>query len=82
MTATKVTSWTSFPSGTTKSGPVETVEKYMQAESDGSPLIRMPTGTGKSGVIATVAPCLRNIENVLVLTPLDGVEGAIAKGLE
>jgi superfamily II DNA or RNA helicase len=29
----------------------------------------MPTGTGKTGVIATAARCLPNIQNVLILTP-------------
>jgi superfamily II DNA or RNA helicase len=66
---TKLTSWTKLPLWDHQKRAVEAVEKYMEAESDGSALIRMPTGTGKTGVIATVARCLPSIENVLVLTP-------------
>ncbi len=32
-------------------------------------LLKMPTGTGKSGVIAVLARCLPNIRRVLILTP-------------
>lgn len=32
-------------------------------------LIKMPTGTGKSGVIAVLARCLPDVKKVLVLTP-------------
>tara|TARA_R110002124_G_scaffold243235_1_gene408304 strand:- start:10317 stop:13706 length:3390 start_codon:yes stop_codon:yes gene_type:complete len=32
-------------------------------------LIKMPTGTGKSGVVATIARCLPKVRRVLVLTP-------------
>ena len=36
-------------------------------------LIKMPTGTGKSGVVAVVARCLPKIRKVLVLTPREGL---------
>lgn len=36
-------------------------------------LIKMPTGTGKSGVVAVVSRCLPNIRKVLVLTPREGL---------
>lgn len=36
-------------------------------------LIKMPTGTGKSGVIAVVSRCLPNTCKVLVLTPREGL---------
>ena len=32
-------------------------------------LIKMPTGTGKSGVVASIARCLPTVRRVLVLTP-------------
>ncbi len=36
-------------------------------------LIKMPTGTGKSGVVAVVSRCLPNIRKILVLTPREGL---------
>jgi superfamily II DNA or RNA helicase len=36
-------------------------------------LIKMPTGTGKSGVVAVVSRCLPNIRRILVLTPREGL---------
>jgi hypothetical protein len=36
-------------------------------------LIKMPTGTGKSGVVAVVSRCLPSIRKVLVLTPREGL---------
>jgi hypothetical protein len=36
-------------------------------------LIKMPTGTGKSGVVAIVSRCLPNIRKVIVLTPREGL---------
>jgi superfamily II DNA or RNA helicase len=81
MTATKVTSWTKLPLWDHQKRAVETVEHYMEAESDGSALIRMPTGTGKTGVIATVARCLQNIDNVLVLTPWAALRTQLQKDL-
>jgi hypothetical protein len=36
-------------------------------------LIKLPTGTGKSGVVAVLSRCLPNIRRVLVLTPREGL---------
>lgn len=41
-------------------------------------LLKMPTGTGKSGVVAILARCLPDIKKVLILTPRD----ALASQLE
>lgn len=35
---------------------------------DGSALVHMPTGSGKTGVIATLARCLPEVQCVLILT--------------
>jgi superfamily II DNA or RNA helicase len=32
-------------------------------------LLKLPTGTGKSGIVTVLARCLPNVKNVLVLTP-------------
>jgi superfamily II DNA or RNA helicase len=50
-----------------------TIERYINAFSAGttdkSALIQMPTGSGKSGVIAVTARCFPELGAVLVLTP-------------
>jgi superfamily II DNA or RNA helicase len=69
MASTRHKSWKTLPLWEHQQKAVQTISDYIEAESDGSALIRMPTGTGKTGVIATVARCLPNIQNVLVLTP-------------
>jgi superfamily II DNA or RNA helicase len=55
-------------------GAVEMVERFLgeRAGAQGpSALVRMPTGTGKSGVIAVVAQELVSAGDVLLLTPWD-----------
>lgn len=42
---------------------------YAKGDSDQSALVQMPTGSGKSGVIAIAARCLPEVGAVLVLTP-------------
>lgn len=48
-----------------------TADPRLESEGDApeAALIKMPTGTGKSGVIAVIARCLPKIKRVLVLTP-------------
>jgi len=69
MASARHKTWKTFPLWEHQKHAVQTISDYIEAESDGSALIRMPTGTGKTGVIATVARCLPNIQNVLLLTP-------------
>lgn len=45
------------------------ISRYHDGEVDGSALVHMPTGSGKTGVIATLARCTPEIGCVLVLTP-------------
>lgn len=40
-----------------------------RSEHSEAALLKLPTGTGKSGVIAVLARCLKNVRRVLVLTP-------------
>jgi superfamily II DNA or RNA helicase len=75
------TPWTKLPLWKHQKEAVETVAHYMEADSDGSALIRMPTGTGKTGVIATVARALRNIQNVVILTPWAALREQLEKDL-
>jgi superfamily II DNA or RNA helicase len=69
MVSLRHKTWKTFPLWEHQQRAVQTISDYIEAESDGSALIRMPTGTGKTGVIATAARCLPNIQNVLILTP-------------
>src|SRR5687768_13181889 len=40
-----------------------------QPEYQEAALLKLPTGTGKSGIVAVVARCLPKVRKVLVLTP-------------
>ncbi len=48
---------------------VNKIRKYIKSNSKGSALIRMPTGTGKSGIIAVVTQCFKDTPNSLVVVP-------------
>src|SRR5262245_39672199 len=52
---------------------VAVVLKYLAAfrtgKTSGAALVHMPTGTGKTGVIATLARCVPNLAGVLVVAP-------------
>lgn len=46
------------------------IEKYLKSEYDGKhALIKMPTGTGKTGVIGSISNIYKDYKNVLVVTP-------------
>jgi superfamily II DNA or RNA helicase len=47
------------------------VLRYLDSNDEGSALIRIPTGTGKTAVIAMLACCLSKYQNVLILTSLE-----------
>lgn len=42
-------------------------------KSIGSALLKLPTGTGKSGIISVISRCLPGIKNVLILTPREAL---------
>ena len=52
---------------------IETISKYVDAfengETPGSALIQMPTGSGKTGVIAATARCISELGCVLIICP-------------
>lgn len=48
---------------------VETVRAYLSSESDGAALVRMPTGTGKTVVMAVLAQCFADSSSVLIVAP-------------
>jgi superfamily II DNA or RNA helicase len=44
-------------------------------------LLKLPTGTGKSGIIAVAARCLPNVRKVLVLTPREALTKQLFKDI-
>jgi superfamily II DNA or RNA helicase len=48
---------------------VTMVRGYLESSSTGSALVSMPTGTGKSGVIAVLTRCFDDVKVALVLAP-------------
>ncbi|MDP3445578.1 MAG: DEAD/DEAH box helicase family protein, partial [Ignavibacteria bacterium] len=48
---------------------IKMVRGYQKSGAERSALVRMPTGTGKSGIIAILARCFEDTENVLVIAP-------------
>lgn len=44
-------------------------------------LLKLPTGTGKSGIIAVVARCLPHVRKVLVLTPREALTNQLLKDI-
>jgi len=68
-TKIKYTNWETLPLWKYQKGAVNMVVTYLRSKSKGAALIRMPTGTGKSGVIAVLARCFETSPNVLVVVP-------------
>src|SRR4029450_13872248 len=62
------------------------IECYLNAFSAGSTdkyaLVQMPTGSGKSGVIAIAARCLPDIGAVLVLTPRVSLRNQLCRDIQ
>ena len=48
---------------------VALIRRFMAGEQNGAALINMPTGTGKTGVIAVASQLLRNLDNILIIAP-------------
>lgn len=55
---------------------------YSQGETEKSALVQMPTGSGKSGVIAIAARCLPNVGAVLVLTPRVSLRDQLCRDIQ
>lgn len=47
----------------------------------GSALVRMPTGTGKTGVFAVLAQCIPEIDSVLILAPSAAIRDQIVRDI-
>jgi superfamily II DNA or RNA helicase len=82
MAMKRHTTWRTLPLWNHQRRAVETIKTYLEGGSHLSALIRMPTGTGKTGVIAVVARCLPTINNVLVVTPWAALREQLKNDLE
>jgi superfamily II DNA or RNA helicase len=58
---------------------VALAEDYLDANIDQQAMIRMPTGTGKTVVIATLARLLQDYPRVLVIAPWEGLVRQLAR---
>jgi superfamily II DNA or RNA helicase len=56
-----------------QSAALQVVSDYLDSNSDQQAMIRMPTGTGKTVVIATLAQLLRDYKNVLIVAPWEAL---------
>lgn len=69
MTSPGSTDWKSLPLWPHQIRAVEMIEAYLASGKSGSALVRMPTGSGKSGIITILTRCLGGIGDALVLCP-------------
>lgn len=58
---------------------VELAGDYLDAKSDQQAMIRMPTGTGKTVVIATLAQLLEDYQRVLVVAPWENLAAQLQR---
>jgi len=58
---------------------VEVAGNYLDAQPDQQAMIRMPTGTGKTVVIATLAQLLADYRQVLVVAPWENLVGQLER---
>lgn len=58
---------------------VEVAGDYLDAKKDQQAMIRMPTGTGKTVVIATLAQLLEDYRRVLVVAPWENLVGQLER---
>src|SRR3989442_3727605 len=71
-----------WPHQIAAAGMVERFLKAPHGKKGSSALVRMPTGTGKSGVIAVAAQELVTSGDVLLLTPWDVLVRQLATDVE
>jgi len=74
--------WKSLPLWRHQVTAVEMIEDYLAASVSGSALVRMPTGSGKSGIIAVASRCLPNVINALVVCPHEMLRDQLAEDVK
>jgi superfamily II DNA or RNA helicase len=64
---------------------IDAMSMYVRKFDASSPragLVQMPTGSGKTGIIAILARCLREVGTVIVLAPRVGLREQLARDIE
>ena len=61
---------------------LDRIDAYLAAKSDHQAMVRMPTGTGKTAVIATLAQLLADRPRCLVVAPWEGLVKQLRRELE
>ena len=57
------------------------LESYLGVHREGSALVRMPTGTGKTRVIAIATRCFPSVKNSLVVCPYSGLRDQLLRDI-
>lgn len=77
-----VSSWKKLALWPHQRKAVEMIHKYLESDSLGSALIRMPMGTGKTGVMAIAAQCLVDSSDALIIAPWAQLTRQISREIE
>lgn len=71
--------WKALPLWPHQIAAIEMIQDYLSAAVSGSALVRMPTGSGKSGIITVASRCLPNVTSVLVVCPHEMLRDQLAE---
>lgn len=74
--------WRTLPLWPHQVHAVETVISYLDPSQPGSALVRMPTGSGKSGIITVLTRCLDEVEDALVVCPHEMLRDQLIEDIE
>ena len=58
------------------------IAEFQAGNVEGSALVHMPTGSGKTGVIATIARCLPEVGCTLILAPRIALREQLARDIQ
>jgi superfamily II DNA or RNA helicase len=75
-------SWESLRLWPHQKDAIKAARRYLNARPNKAALIRMPTGSGKTGVIAVIARCFPDIRHVLAITPWTSLRDQLADDIE
>src|SRR5579871_5041858 len=82
MSKTKlIPPWMSLPLWPHQREAAEMLETYFGGHPEGSALVRMPTGTGKTRIIAIATRCFSQIKTSLVVCPYRGLSDQLARDI-
>jgi superfamily II DNA or RNA helicase len=73
--------WLNLPLWDHQREAAEMLESYFNSNSNGSALVRMPTGTGKTRIIAVTTRCFSTVKTSLVICPYRGLSDQLARDI-